>query len=76
MNQIYLENTPIKIGKGILEWVKETHTFTGPITKKEVFDYWMQEFKDFYKRYPYAIEWDYEKFLREILDYPNKSKKN
>jgi len=60
---------PIKIGKGILEWVKETYSFTGTITKKEVFDYWMQEFKDFYKRYPYAIEWNYEEFIREILDY-------
>jgi hypothetical protein len=29
----------------------------------------MQEFKDFYKRYPYAVEWDYEEFIREILDY-------
>ena len=60
---------PIKIGKGILEWVKETHTITGPITKKDVFDYWMQEFKDFCKRYPYAAEWDYEESIREILDY-------
>ena len=63
---------PIKVGKGILEWVKEAPTIiTGPITKKEVFDYWMQEFKDFYKRYPYAVEWDYEGFIREILDYEN-----
>lgn len=59
----------IKIGNRILEQVKETYTLTGPITKKNVFDYWMQEFKDFYKRYPYAIEWDYEEFIREILDY-------
>ena len=59
----------LKIGKGILEWVKETYTLTGPITKKGVFDYWMQEFKDFYERYPYAMEWDYEEFIREILDY-------
>ena len=63
---------PIKIGKGILEQIKETSTFTGPITKKGVFDYWMQEFKDFYERYPYAIEWDYEEFIREILDYYEK----
>ena len=61
----------IKIGKGILEWVKETSPFTGPITKKDVFDFWMQEFKDFYKRYPYAVKWDYEKFIREILNYEN-----
>lgn len=59
----------IKIGKGILEQIEETPILTGPITKKDVFDYWMQEFKDFYKRYPYAIEWDYEEFIREILDY-------
>lgn len=59
----------IKIGKGILEWIKETPTITGSITKKDVFDYWMQEFEDFYKRYPYAAEWDYEEFIREILDY-------
>lgn len=60
---------PIYIGKGISEWIKETHYITGPITKKDVFDYWIQEFKDFYKRYPYAVEWDYEEFIREILDY-------
>ena len=60
---------PIKIGKGILEWVKETHTTTGPITKKDVFNYWMQEFKDFYICFSYAAEWDYEEFIREILDY-------
>jgi hypothetical protein len=60
---------PIKVGKGILEWVKETQYITGPITKKDVFDFWMQEFKDFYERYPYAAKWDYEKFIRELLDY-------
>ena len=60
---------PIKIGNGILEWVEKTHYITGPVTKKDVFDFWMQEFKDFYERYPYAIEWDYEEFIREILDY-------
>lgn len=64
---------PIKIGKGILGWVKETPTFAESITKKEVFDYWMQDFKDFYKRYPYAAKWDYEEFIREILDYPNET---
>lgn len=60
---------PIKIGKGILEQIKEISIFTGPITKKDVFDYWMQEFKDFYKEYPDAVKWDYEEFIREILDY-------
>lgn len=64
-------NKPIYIGKSISEWVQETHYITGPITKKGVFDFWMQEFKDFYKRYQYATKWDYEKFIREILDYYN-----
>ena len=62
---------PIYIGKGISEWIKETHYITGPITKKGVFDFWIQEFKDFYKRYQYVAKWDYEKFIREILDYYN-----
>lgn len=26
-------------------------------------------YKEFYEEYPYAIKWDYEKFIREILDY-------
>lgn len=60
---------PIKIGKGILEQIKEISTFTGPITKKDVFDYWMQEFKDFYKEYPDAVKLDYKEFIREILGY-------
>jgi len=63
---------PIKIGKGILEQIEEISIFTGSITKKVIFDFWMQEFKDFYERYPYAIEWDYEEFIREILDYYEK----
>jgi hypothetical protein len=29
----------------------------------------MDSFDEFYKEYPYAIKWDYEKFIREILDY-------
>lgn len=73
MSQIYLEDKPIKIGNGILDQIQEINNSTHNIviTKKEVFDCWMQEFKDFYKRYPYAIEWDYEGFIREILDYYN-----
>lgn len=71
MSQIYLEDKPIKIGNGILDQIQEINnsTYNIVITKKEVFDCWMQEFKDFYKRYPYAIEWDYEEFIKEILDY-------
>lgn len=60
---------PIKIGNGILDQINKVHCIEGPITKKEGFDCWIQEFKDFYKRYPYAIKWNYEKFIREILDY-------
>ena len=57
---------PIKVGKGLLEWVKETpYYITGTITKEKVFDYWMQTFKEC----SHALEWDYEKFIREILDY-------
>ena len=37
---------PIKVGKGILEWVKETHTFTGSITKKDVFDWFIWQNKN------------------------------
>ena len=60
---------PIKIENGILEQIKHPYYITGTITKKGVFDYWMQEFKDFYEEYPYAIKRDYEKSIREILDY-------
>ena len=60
---------PIKIGKGILNQIKQDYYYTGILTKKGVFNYWMQIFKEFYERYPYAVKWDYEKFLREILDY-------
>lgn len=67
---------PIHIGNGILTQINSTYTYSGVITKESVFNYWMDSFKEFYEKYPYAIKWDYEKFLREILDYPNKSKKN
>ena len=60
---------PIYIGKGILAQIKEINTFNIVITKKSVFNCWMDMFKDFYEEYPYALKWDYEKFLREILDY-------
>ena len=62
-------NKPIKIGDGIIEQIEHPYYITGTITKKGMFEYWIQEFKDFYKEYPYAIKWDYEKSIREILDY-------
>lgn len=60
---------PIKIGKGILNQIKQDYYYTGILTKKGVFNYWMQIFKEFYEKYPYALKWDYEKSIREILDY-------
>jgi hypothetical protein len=60
---------PIKIGNGILEQIKHPYYITGTITKKGLFEYWMQSYKDFYKKYPYASELDYEGIIREILDY-------
>lgn len=63
-------NSPIYIGNGILEQIKNvSYNYPNTVTKKSVFDYWMQEFKEFYKEYPYAAKWDYEEFIREILDY-------
>lgn len=62
-------DNPIKIGKGILNQIKQDYYYTGILTKKGVFNYWMQIFKEFYKEYPYALKWDYEKSIREILDY-------
>ena len=64
------EENPIWVGNGILEQIKNfDYSCPNIITKESVFNYWMQEFKDFYKEYPYAVEWDYEGFIREILDY-------
>ena len=63
-------NDPIYIGDGILEQIKNfgyTRPYT--ITKESVFNHWMDTFKEFYKEYPYALKWDYEGFIREILDY-------
>ena len=60
---------PIKVGDGIMTQVKESYTITGTITKKGVFETWMNSFKEFYETYPNAIKWDYEEFLREILEY-------
>ena len=60
---------PIKIGNGILEQIKHSYYITRTITKKELFKQWMQMYKEFYEKYPYALKWDYEKSIREILDY-------
>ena len=61
---------PIYIGNGILEQIKNFgYSYSSTITKESVFNYWMQEFKDFYEMYPYALKWDYEKSIREVLNY-------
>ena len=59
----------IKVGNGIFDQMNKVYLIKGPMTKKEVFEASMQLNKDFYKEYPYAIKWDYEKFIREILNY-------
>ena len=60
----------IYIGNGILEQIKNvSYSYPNTITKESVFNTWMDSFKEFYKEYPYAVKWDYEKFIREILDY-------
>ena len=60
---------PIYLGDGILEQIKKPYYYDTVITKKGVFDSWMNLYKEFYKQYPYALKWDYESFIREILDY-------
>jgi hypothetical protein len=61
---------PIYIGNGILDQIKiENSTYRKVITKKETFNTWMKMFEEFYEEYPYVVKWDYEKFIREILDY-------
>ena len=55
-----------------MEQIKHPYYITGTITKKGVFEQWMQMYKEFYEKYPYAAKWDYEKFIREILDYYEK----
>ena len=63
-------NDPIYIGNGILDQIKNFgYTCKYTITKESVFNCLMDAYKTFYKEYPYAIKWDYEKFLREILNY-------
>lgn len=61
-------DNPTYIGNGILEQIKNFGCqYT--ITKESVFNYWMNSFKEFYEKYPHAIKWDYEKSIREILNY-------
>ena len=63
-------NNPIYVGNGILEQIKNFgYSYPNTITKESVFNYWMDSFKEFYEEYPYAIGWNYEEFIREILDY-------
>ena len=63
-------NNSIYVGDGILEQIKNfNYTYSWTITKESLFNFWMNSFKEFYKEYPYAIKWDYEKSLREMLDY-------
>ena len=44
-------DNPIKVGKGILNQIKQDYYYTGILTKKGVFNYWMQMFKEFYLEY-------------------------
>lgn len=63
-------NSPIYIGNGILDQIKNVScSYSNTITKESVFNSWMDSFKEFYEEYPYAAKWDYEEFIREILDY-------
>lgn len=62
-------DTTIKVGEGILNQIKQDYYFTGILTKKGVYNYWIDYFEEFYKKYPYAVKWDYKKFIKEMLDY-------
>ena len=59
----------IKIGEGILNQIKQDYHPTGILTKQGVYNYWIDLCEEFYKKYPYAVKWDYEKFIKEMLDY-------
>lgn len=64
------EENQIYIGDGILEQIKNfDYSYPNTITKESVFNCWMDSFKEFCEEYPYAAKWDFEKFIREILDY-------
>ena len=59
----------IQAGEGILNQIKQDYYFTGILTKKGVYNYWIDSFKEFYKKHPYAIKFDYVKWIKEMLDY-------
>lgn len=56
---------------GILEQIKNisSYYYTGTITKKGMYEALMDVNKRFYEEYPYALKWDYENFIRKMLDY-------
>ena len=58
---------PIKVTNGILEQIKHPYYITGTITKKGIFKDMMKLYEDFYKEYPYALKWDYEKSISEFV---------
>ena len=61
---------PIYAGEGILTQIKNlSYSYPNTVTKESVFNCWMDNFKEFYEEYPYAVKWDYEGFIREILGY-------
>ncbi len=63
-------NNLIYIGNGISEQIKNfNYIYNYTITKESIFNCLMDSYKTFYKEYPYAVKWDYEEFIREILDY-------
>ena len=63
-------DNPIYIGNGILEQIKNfSNSYKDTIPKESVFNYWMDSFKEFYEEHPYAAKWNYEEFIREMLDY-------
>ena len=63
-------NNPIYVGEGILAQIKNfSYIHPNTITKESVFNFWVDSFKKFYEEYPHAIKWNYEKFLREMLNY-------
>lgn len=63
-------DNPIYIGNDILEQIKNfSYSYPTTITKESVFNAWMDNFKEFYEKYPDAVKWDYEGFIREMLDY-------
>lgn len=65
---------PIYVGEGVLAQIKNpSYIYPFIITREFLFNTWMDMFKEFYEKYPDAVKLDYEKIIREILDYPNKN---